>query len=105
MKRVISMCMVCLLFFASATTIVKAQESHELLRRVQAEPDGMCHCGAQREKVIKLRVRSGECEEHGVGTCVFSEERYYCYCTNPNCGDNWYTEWKTYKVGHNVWEK
>lgn len=72
--------------------------------RIGVEHDGVCHCGARREKVELLRTRTGGCIDlkHDVNKCVFYDHRYYFYCTNPYCNDSWYSEWENYKAEHNI---
>lgn len=75
-----------------------------IFSRIGREYDGVCHCGARREKAELLRTRTGGCIDlkHDVNKCVFYDRRYYYYCTNPYCNDNWYSEWENYKVEHNI---
>lgn len=63
---------------------------------------GICHCGGNREETVYLRVDLAYCPAHGV-SCrnyyVFYKQTYF-YCTNPYCGDNWYSDWEAYYSEH-----
>ncbi len=115
MKKMIITCMASIIMLTGTPLAVNAQSSMPRdnyivpqieedivnITRSAPESDGFCHCGARREKVRYLSMRTGHCPIHGVESgCIFKSERYYCYCTNPNCGDDWYTAWKEYEVEH-----
>ncbi len=103
MMKKVFLCMSCVMILLMSPARAYAQSDTGMISpHVGVEQDGYCHCGARREKVELIRTRTDRCEEHGVGKCLFYDSRYYHYCTNSNCNDNWYDTWKYYKTEHNV---
>jgi len=65
-------------------------------------PTTLCHCGGTRQQTYYLKGQTEPCPSHGAGCNDYTVAyiRDYYYCSNPYCGDNWYSAWRVYSTNH-----
>lgn len=93
--------------FYEGSLTVNAQEicnSRILVMEHTAREAGeICHCGGIRCEVQHSRYDEAYCDKHGA-ECDYKimYVRKYYYCTNPNCTDTYYSEWRRLTDFHSV---
>ena len=88
--------------FLNSNNLFAQNQREYVIAKITRTSTSICHCGAVRNETEYESIRFPQCPTHGTGCTLYSEiwVRTYFYCTNPNCGDNYYSEWRFSSSSH-----
>jgi hypothetical protein len=83
------------LTFTPTASVVEAASVHTEFEEFAglSITSGYCHCGALRGETVYFRYTGKVCPVTYTCTLTIEESRTYYYCTDPYCGDNYYSQW------------